>query len=340
MLLLAYGAFVALLGRQVAAEQEQESLQRLSHGLARHIVEHWPEIASPNRDEADRTARDALLSMLMTVNPGVQVYLLDADGRVQHYIGEPGMVRQHQVDLDADPRLPGRCATAAARHRPDGRGRAAHLQRSDVPGAAGDVRPPGYLYVVLDGPARGAVAAQVGADRLWRGAALAAAMGLLVTLGLGLFTFRRLTRPLHRLARGLRDYSRRGAGADVADGSASDRPARPLGDEVQALADAFADMTHRIESQTEREQRQVADHREMMASVAHDLRTPLTALHGHLEALAAMPHRTRRAARWCCRPRWRKAARSAGCRSSCSSRLRCSPMDRCCTVNASAWTRW
>ena len=52
------------------------------------------------------------------------------------------------------------------------------------------------------------------------------------------------------------------------------------------MADAFADMTQRIESQAEREQRQVADHREMMASVAHDLRTPLTALHGHLEALA------------------------------------------------------
>ena len=57
-------------------------LQRLSHGLARHIVGHWPDIASPDRDEAERTARGALLSMLMTVNPGVQVYLLDADGRV------------------------------------------------------------------------------------------------------------------------------------------------------------------------------------------------------------------------------------------------------------------
>jgi signal transduction histidine kinase len=42
----------------------------------------------------------------------------------------------------------------------------------------------------------------------------------------------------------------------------------------------------RVESQAERERRQMADHREMMASVAHDLRTPLTALHGHLEALA------------------------------------------------------
>jgi signal transduction histidine kinase len=287
VLLLAYGAFVALLGRQVAAEQEQESLQRLSHGLARHIVEHWPEIASPDRDEAERTARGALLSMLMTVNPGVQVYLLDADGRVQHYIGEPGMVRQHQVDLDAIRAFLAGAPLPLRGTDPMGSGAPRIFSAAMFPVRAGDVRPPGYLYVVLDSPARDAVAAQVGADRLWRGAALAAATGLLVTLGLGLFTFRRLTRPLHRLARTLRDYSRRSPGAEAADGAASDTPLRPLGDEVQALAEAFGEMTRRIESQAERERRQAADHREMMASVAHDLRTPLTALHGHLEALAA-----------------------------------------------------
>ena len=44
--------------------------------------------------------------------------------------------------------------------------------------------------------------------------------------------------------------------------------------------------TQGIEAQANREQQQASAHREMMASVAHDLRTPLTALHGHLEALA------------------------------------------------------
>lgn len=295
VLLLAYGAFVALLGRQVAADQEQESLQRLSHGLARHIVEHWPEIASPDRDEAERTARGALLSMLMTVNPGVQVYLLDADGRVQHYIGEPGMVQQHQVNLDAVRAFLAGAPLPLRGTDPMGSGVPRVFSAAMFPVRPGDVRPPGYLYVVLDSPARGAVAGQIGADRLWQGAALAAAAGLLVTLGLGLFTFRRLTRPLHQLARRLRDYSRRSSAADAAEVSASDKPPRLTGDEVQALADAFGDMTRRIESQAEREQRQVADHREMMASVAHDLRTPLTALHGHLEALArdAMPDTAR-----------------------------------------------
>lgn len=298
LLLLAYGTFVAVLGRQVAAEQEQESLQRLSHGLAKHIVGHWPEIASPNRDEADRQARGALLSMLMAVNPGVQVYLLDADGRVEHYIGEPGMVRQHQMDLAAIRAFLAGAALPLRGTDPMGSGVPRIFSAAMFPVRPGDVRPPGYLYVVLDSPARDAVAAQVGADRVWQGAGLAAATGLLVTFGLGLFTFRRLTRPLHRLAQRLRDYSRRSILSDRAEGLAGGTPSRAVGDEVQALALAFADMTQRIESQTEREQRQVADHREMMASVAHDLRTPLTALHGHLEALAGetAPDAARRAA--------------------------------------------
>ncbi len=297
LLLLAYGAFVALLGRQVAAEQEQESSQRLSHGLARHIVEHWPEIAASDRDEAERAARGALLSMLMAVNPGVQVYLLDADGRVQHYIGEPGMVRQHQVDLAAVRAFLAGAALPLRGTDPMGSGVPRIFSAAMFPVRAGDVRPPGYLYVILDSPARDAVAAQVGADRVWRGAAIAAAAGLLVTLGLGLFTFRRLTRPLQRLAQGLRNYSQRSSDPDPGD-PAPGTPSPPGGDEVQALATAFSGMTRRIEAQAEREQRQVADHREMMASVAHDLRTPLTALHGHLEALAgeAAPDTARRAA--------------------------------------------
>jgi len=89
------------------------------------------------------------------------------------------------------------------------------------------------------------------------------------------FSFRRLSLPLRRLAVQMDGYRQRDAAAPA-----------PTGDEVQALAQAFDALRGRVEAQTERERRQMADHREMMASVAHDLRTPLTALHGHLEALA------------------------------------------------------
>ena len=52
------------------------------------------------------------------------------------------------------------------------------------------------------------------------------------------------------------------------------------------IEQACSDMTRCIDQQAERQQHPASDHSEMMASVAHDLRTPLTALHGHLEALS------------------------------------------------------
>ena len=281
LLLLGFAALVALLGRHVAAEHDQEALQRLSYGLARHIVEHWPSITVANPDEADRAAREALLSMLMVVNPGISVYVLSADGRVTAYIGQPGMVRQEQVDLDAVRRFLAGAALPLRGTDPMGSGIPRIFSAAMFPPRPADVRPPGYLYVVLDGGAREQVAGGVSLRRVWLGAAAIAVVGLLLTMVLGAIAFRRLTLPLHRLAGRMRDYSVRSA--DRHDGVEAPRA---VGNEVLAIAAAFSGMTQRIERQADREQKQVSAHREMMASVAHDLRTPLTALHGHLEALA------------------------------------------------------
>lgn len=275
LLLLGFGALVALLGRSLAHEHEQESTQRLSHGLARHIVEHWPELTAATSSDAERAARDALLAKLMVVNPGIQVYLLDAQGRVDAYLGEPGMVRQPQVDLaplrrflaDAPLPLRGTDPMGAA----DGR----IFSVAPLPPRSGDSRAPGYLYIALDGGARDAVAGAVSLRRVWQGAALALAAATLLTLLLGSVAFARLTLPLRRLAQRMQQYRA---------GDGQPQPQRQV-DEVQAIAGALDDMTRRIDQQAEHERSQSAAHREVMAGVAHDLRTPLTALHGHLEAL-------------------------------------------------------
>jgi signal transduction histidine kinase len=286
LLLLAYGALVALLGRHVASEHEQESLQRLSHGLARHIVEHWPQMATADRDQADRAAREALLSMLMVVNPGVQVYVLDADGRVNAYIGEPGMVRQHQVDLNAVRAFLGGAALPLRGTDPMGSGVARIFSAAMFAPRDGDVRPPGYLYVVLDGQPRSQVAGQLSLRRVWLGAGWAALVGLLVTLTVGAFAFRKLTQPLRRLAASMRDYKLHSTTTRITAADSGPPQTTARNNEVRDIADAFTAMTQRLEAQAAREQEQTHAHRETMAGVAHDLRTPLTALHGHLEALA------------------------------------------------------
>lgn len=282
MLLAIYGGLVGLLGSYTAVERDKESLQRLSYGLARHIVEHWPQIATTDPRQADAAARQALLSMLMVVNPGIQVYLLDADGRVRAYIGEPGMVREHQVDLVPVRDFLAGAALPLRGTDPMGSGMARIFSVAMFGQRAGDTRAPGYLYVVLDGPARDQLAGRSSMRRVWESAGLATLTALVATLLLGLFVFRRLTLPLRRFVARLQAYSTHSGEATGSTRRAVPEP----GDEVQAIGRAFEEMTERIAQQTRNEHLQTRAHREMMANVAHDLRTPLTALHGQLEALA------------------------------------------------------
>jgi hypothetical protein len=214
-LLLAYGAVVAGIGRTLEAAHEQEALQRLSHGLARHIVEHWPEATTgTGAGESEAAARAALIRMLVAVNPGIEVYMLDADGRVATYLGEPGMVQRHQVDLDAV-----RSFLAGARLPLRGndpmslRGEKV-FSAAMFPPRAGDSRPPGYLYVVLEGLASERVAALLGLQRSWQTASAVAALALGLTLLIGAFVVRRLTRPL-------REVSQRMQAFQIGDGAAA-----------------------------------------------------------------------------------------------------------------------
>jgi signal transduction histidine kinase len=117
-----------------------------------------------------------------------------------------------------------------------------------------------------------------------RAAAVAAILGLLLALASGAVAFHRLTSPCIVIAQRMRSFSKDDADATVS--PTSEGRISNGGDEVQAISQAFEEMTGRLKSQAAREQQQSDAHREMMAGVAHDMRSPLTALHGQLEALA------------------------------------------------------
>lgn len=283
-LLLGWGALVGVLAWRVAAQQEHEALQRLSHGLAKHIAEHWPALGGGTAD--DEQPRKELLRMLMTVNPGIQVYVLDPAGRVQNYIGEPGMVRQPQVDLHQLRVFLAGAALPLYGTDPMGSGEtrlfSAAMFPRNVAGSAG------YLYVVLDGPARYDVVARLSAQRIWRTASWLALSGLAVALLLGVLSVRMLTRPLQRLAQRMAGFQLPALTGPLQHDPLP-RPAIRLGgpDEVAVLSHSFELMSLRLAAQQAQQQSQALAHREVIAHVAHDLRTPLTALHGHLEALQA-----------------------------------------------------
>jgi cell division protein FtsB len=277
LLLACFGTSVWLQTRSSTRYQE-ELTQRLSLGLAAHIAANSALMEQGGLNDA--AVRD-LFGKLMAVNPSVEVYLLAPDGRIQAQAAPPGHLRRERVDMAPvrrllagaplpvvgdDPRSPdSRKVFSAAPLKIDG-------------------KDAGYIYVVLFGEERDNLAAELVADNVLRFTLWS--MGLVTLLGLlaGLAAFALITRPLRQLTDVVSGVHPEGLAA-LEGTSAALAPVSRGGGEIATLATAFATMTERIAQQWRQLAAQEQQRRELFANVSHDLRTPLTSLHGYLETL-------------------------------------------------------
>ena len=220
-----------------------------------------------------------LFSQLMMVNPSVEVYLLEPDGRIAGHAAPEGRLRRDHVDLAPihrmldgamlpilgdDPRsADGRKVFSVAPLRVDGR---------DV----------GFVYVVLLSEAHDLLAARGSANAVLKTALWSIGMVAILCLAAGLFAFTLITRPLRKLTESVRHFDMNGAPPA--------QPAPPLADgnprdEIAVLDGAYRQMEARIGEQWRILSRQDQERRELIANISHDLRTPLSSLHGYLETL-------------------------------------------------------
>jgi signal transduction histidine kinase len=277
VLLLACCGASAWLQMRAEHRKEQEVAQRLSIGLAAHMASH-SELMVPGGP--DPGAVEALFHQLMVVNPSVEVYLLGLDGRILAQAAPPGRVKRDRVDLEPVQRLLDGGALPILGDDPRG-GDARKV--FDAAPLRVEGRPVGYLYVVLLGEAHDALAAQAAEESalyaMLRTVGLVAAMGLAA----GLVAFWWITRPLRRLTDEVNRFDPDDAPAQATcwPGSA----VAPGHNEIAQLRQAFARMTGRIAEQMRELSTQDQQRRELVANISHDLRTPLTSLHGYLETL-------------------------------------------------------
>ena len=276
LLLLACCGASAWLHMAANERYQQEVVQRLSSGLAAHIAGSRPLMdAGGWKPDSVRM----LFDQLMAVNPAVEVYLLGNDGRVEADAAPPGHVKLDRVDLEpvrrflagdalpilgVDPRNSGaRKVFSAAPIRINGQDR-------------------GYVYVVLQGEAHDALASTISASAVLRATLWSIALVALLGLAAGLVAFALITRPLRSLTQAVRNFDGDGAAAAALyrAGDADER-----GDEIAVLRRAFAQMGRRIADQWRELTRQDQQRRDLVANISHDLRTPLTSLHGYLETL-------------------------------------------------------
>ena len=218
----------------------------------------------------------------MTINPGIEIYYLDLNGKIISYSAEPGKVKRESVNMrpikefiasDETDLLLGDDPRAHDRQKP--------FSVTSIPD---NKSPQGYLYVVLQGEGFVAAYEKQTQNTLLTLSIMVLSGSLLLGLLFGLFVFNRLTLRLKRL----QDKVKKFAEDDFQNPDIFQHvlPVQVPGDEIAQLQTHISTMGQHIAQQWEVLKQQDKLRRDMVANISHDLRTPLAALQGYIETIS------------------------------------------------------
>ncbi|MDC7223700.1 MAG: HAMP domain-containing sensor histidine kinase [Spirochaetales bacterium] len=211
---------------------------------------------------------------MMVLNPMVEIYLLDQEGKVIAYFTHPHEellqsviplepIRDflnsdgYSLVLGCDPRtLDGKKPFSAAL-LPMGEESA-------------------YVYVILRGERYDRSLSQLQSNYYLQSGLITFIIALIATVGVGLVFFFLLTLRLKRLSQGVRAFQQ---------GDYSHRVEIGGRDELGILGNGFNEMARSIEEGIEKIHRAEEQRGELIANISHDLRSPLTSIRGYLETL-------------------------------------------------------
>ena len=277
LLLAVIGLLYTAITRYATEHYLQEISHNLNRNLARNLVADRNLVAAGKLDEA---ALKETFRQYMVINPSIEIYLLDLEGRILSFSADPGKVKRKRVSLGPIRAfLRGPQTTPLLGDDPRSHDRQKAFSVTPVPSAEA---PEGYLYVVLRGEEFDQIerAAREGLFRRINGWAFG--ISLLFGLIAGLIVFRGLTRRLHRLSSQMQAFHESGFRHHTPYRATR----RQQADEIDRLGHTFDEMAERIETQIKQLEAQDGLRRDLVARVSHDLRTPLASLQGYLESLA------------------------------------------------------
>jgi signal transduction histidine kinase len=249
----------------------KETLQKLDAEIAPHIT-------AENKCFVDGKANDEALHhvfhSIMVINPSLEVYLLDTEGKILTYFAPYKKIKLEYVSLDP---IKSFIADSGSNFILGDDPR--NFENSKPFSAAevyeGDVLM-GYIYVVLGGEEYDNAAQLVfGSYILTLGLRsmiitfIAAAIITIIILGL-------ITKNLRNIVSVIRKFK---------NGDLSARIKMKGGGELQEFAGSFNEMADTIVSNMEELKTMDNLRRELVANVSHDLRTPLATIQGYIETI-------------------------------------------------------
>lgn len=264
LLFVVVGGALIRITTQTSELYSLETTQRINRDIALHAAEDMPLLAD---GQVNETALQELARHVMFINPIVEVYLLDRQGRILSHALPYGKVLRKRVDmaplrafLQDDAQLPiygdDPCSL-------DGR---KTFSVSPIVGAEGETI--AYLYTVLQGKAYESIRQSLLESYNLRMGSVTIAAALGAALLGGLLVFFLLTRRLYRLSAAVTQY-RKGNYRGQLDLPVPGRER----DELDELSTAVVSMSRRIDRQFDAQQEIDRNRRELIANVSHDLRT-------------------------------------------------------------------
>jgi len=276
LLLVVVGGLFTLLSLYSVREYTAAVYQELNRDLASNLVADRNLVTD---GELNRDALKQLFQLYMSINPSIEIYLLDREGRILSYSADPERIKRQYVSLEPiQALLANPDAYPLLGDDPRSHDRKKVFSVTPVPSAG---NPGGYLYVVLRGEDYDLAESMVHSEKLLQMGGGALAVSLFVGLLAGLVFFRMLTRRLSRLTGRVEEFEAN-AGAGL---PAVSEPAPVAGDDIDYLTSRFDQMARRIAAQLELLKDKDNQRRQLVAQVSHDLRTPLASIQGYLEAL-------------------------------------------------------
>ncbi len=273
VLLLGIGLLYSGLSTYLTRHYQQEFLQNLNRDLASNLLIERKLMSDGVLDEV---ALKQTFTHYMLVNPSIEIYLLDPEGKILSYSADPGKVKRKSVDMKPVMDFTEGKMFPLLGDDPRSFEKRKIFSVAPVTFVDGSMR---YIYVVLRGEEYERVERLFEESFLLQLSAIALFISLLIGFLVGLLLFLVLTRRLQTLSRLMNNFSASSfTGHEV-------YPERSSSDEIDSLGRHYNKMAERIREQLDDLKKHDHLRRELVANVSHDLRTPLAALHGYIETL-------------------------------------------------------
>ena len=249
----------------------EEINQRLNKNTAKDIADH----STPFTDgKVNEQAMEQMFDHIMSINPSLEVYLLDNDGKILSFYAPEKKIVLDKIDLSPLRKFidskGDEYVTGSDPHHPG-------LKKIfSVAPVIRNGSQQGYIYVVLAGEEYDAVSKSLTQNFLFQVGLRGIILTLLVTLCLGLIIIRFITKNITRILEVMQKFRQGDLSARVEVKSAGD--IKQVGDIFNEMADI---LTQNIEKLKEVE----ILRRELIANVSHDLRTPISIIQGYIETL-------------------------------------------------------